>query len=105
MPVVGSRFSTSLLPKSFSAPALTTINVLTFEPANLLTFGSVLTRRSYMIAADGVVINTQALSKEYKGVRALDGLTLQVPKNSIFGFLGPNGAGKSTTIKLLLGLI
>jgi ABC-2 type transport system ATP-binding protein len=45
------------------------------------------------------------LSKAYKGVKALDGLNLQVPRNSIFGFLGPNGAGKSTTIKLLLGLI
>jgi ABC-2 type transport system ATP-binding protein len=51
------------------------------------------------------VINTQGLSKSFKGVRALDALNLQVPKNSIFGFLGPNGAGKSTTIKLLLGLI
>jgi ABC-2 type transport system ATP-binding protein len=45
------------------------------------------------------------LSKAYKGVKALDSLNLEVPKNSIFGFLGPNGAGKSTTIKLLLGLI
>jgi ABC-2 type transport system ATP-binding protein len=51
------------------------------------------------------VIHTQGLSKAYKGVKALDGLNLQVPRNSIFGFLGPNGAGKSTTIKLLLGLI
>jgi ABC-2 type transport system ATP-binding protein len=51
------------------------------------------------------VIFTEGLSKSYKGIKALDGLNLQVPKNSIFGFLGPNGAGKSTTIKLLLGLI
>jgi ABC-2 type transport system ATP-binding protein len=51
------------------------------------------------------VIHTDGLSKAYKGVKALDGLNLQVPRNSIFGFLGPNGAGKSTTIKLLLGLI
>jgi ABC-2 type transport system ATP-binding protein len=55
--------------------------------------------------ANGNVIHTQGLSKAYKGVKALDGLTLQVPRNSIFGFLGPNGAGKSTTIKMLLGLI
>lgn len=58
-----------------------------------------------MISTDSIVINTQGLSKQFKGVKALDGLTLRVPKNSIFGFLGPNGAGKSTTIKLLLGLI
>lgn len=51
------------------------------------------------------VIQTQGLSKAYKGKRVLEGLNLNVPQNSIFGFLGPNGAGKSTTIKLLLGLI
>ncbi|MDD5467573.1 MAG: ABC transporter ATP-binding protein [Anaerolineales bacterium] len=51
------------------------------------------------------VIRTEGLSKSYKDAKALDGLNLQVLKNSIFGFLGPNGAGKSTTIKLLLGLI
>jgi len=50
------------------------------------------------------VIQTQGLTKAYKGMKALDSLNLQVPKNSIFGFLGPNGAGKSTTIKMLLGL-
>lgn len=50
------------------------------------------------------IIHTQELTKTYKGVSALRGLNLQVPKNSIYGFLGPNGAGKSTTIKMLLGL-
>jgi ABC-2 type transport system ATP-binding protein len=50
------------------------------------------------------VISTQGLTKTYKGVNALQDLTLQVPRGSICGFLGPNGAGKSTTIKLLLGL-
>ena len=57
-----------------------------------------------MISSNGNVIQTQGLGKVYKTSRALDGLNLSVPKNSIFGFLGPNGAGKSTTIKLLLGL-
>jgi ABC-2 type transport system ATP-binding protein len=54
---------------------------------------------------DQKVIQTQGLSKAYKGTKVLDGLNLNVSRNSIFGFLGPNGAGKSTTIKLLLGLI
>jgi ABC-2 type transport system ATP-binding protein len=58
-----------------------------------------------MEASDQEVIQTQGLSKAFKGMKALDGLNLKVSKNSIFGFLGPNGAGKSTTIKLLLGLI
>ena len=51
------------------------------------------------------VIETTDLSKTYGSVTALEGLSLQVPKNAIFGFLGPNGAGKTTTMKLLLGLI
>lgn len=50
------------------------------------------------------VIHTQGLSKSYGDIHALKSLSLEVPKNSIFGFLGPNGAGKTTTIKLLLGL-
>src|SRR4051794_36019157 len=58
-----------------------------------------------MAVSEQTVISTVDLSKSYGQVKALDGLTLQVPRNSIFGFLGPNGAGKSTTIKLLLGLI
>jgi ABC-2 type transport system ATP-binding protein len=57
-----------------------------------------------MAPNDDLVINTQGLTKTFKGVDALSSLTLTVRKNSIFGFLGPNGAGKSTTIKLLLGL-
>ena len=46
------------------------------------------------------------LTREFaNGVRALDGLTLEVPAGIVFGFLGPNGAGKTTTIRLLLGLL
>jgi len=35
---------------------------------------------------------------------AVDGLSLRVPRGTVFGFLGPNGAGKTTTIKTLVGL-
>ena len=45
------------------------------------------------------------LSKVYDGRAAVDGLSLEVPRGSFFGFLGPNGAGKSTTIRMLTGLI
>jgi ABC-2 type transport system ATP-binding protein len=51
-----------------------------------------------------LIIDTADLRKQYEGVEALRGLTLQVPSGSIFGFLGRNGAGKTTTIKLLLGM-
>lgn len=50
-------------------------------------------------------IVTNELTKVYPSIRALDSLSLEVPRGSIFGFLGPNGAGKTTTIRLLLGLI
>jgi ABC-2 type transport system ATP-binding protein len=51
------------------------------------------------------VITTHELTRDFKAVRALDALTLEVPRGTIFGFLGPNGAGKTTTIRLLLGLL
>jgi ABC-2 type transport system ATP-binding protein len=51
-----------------------------------------------------LVIETSDLRKQYGDIAALRGLTLQVPKGSIFGFLGRNGAGKTTTIKVLLGM-
>lgn len=56
------------------------------------------------------VIITEGLSKVYKrlfkpSVKALDTLSISVPKGSVFGFLGPNGAGKTTTIKILMDLI
>ncbi len=54
---------------------------------------------------NGFVIETSGLTKTFNGTAALKGLSLRIPRNSIFGFLGPNGAGKTTTIKLLLGLI
>src|SRR4051812_5162530 len=53
---------------------------------------------------DVFAIETEDLRKDYGGVAALRGLTLQVPRGSIFGFLGKNGAGKTTTIKVLLGM-
>jgi ABC-2 type transport system ATP-binding protein len=49
-------------------------------------------------------IETADLWKQYEGVDALRGMTLQVPSGSIHGFLGRNGAGKTTTIKVLLGM-
>ncbi len=50
-------------------------------------------------------VRLDGLTKSYGGRRALNGLTLTVPRGSIFALLGPNGAGKTTTLRILLGLI
>ena len=49
-------------------------------------------------------IEIEGLTKVYGEARALDGVDLQVPEGSVFGFLGPNGAGKTTTLRVLTGL-
>jgi ABC-2 type transport system ATP-binding protein len=50
-------------------------------------------------------ISVRNLRKSYGLKAAVDGVDLEVPRGSFFGFLGPNGAGKSTTIRMLTGLI
>ena len=57
------------------------------------------------MADTSLAIQTHLLSRSFAGRPALDGLTLEVPEGSFFGFLGPNGAGKSTTINILTGLL
>jgi ABC-2 type transport system ATP-binding protein len=49
-------------------------------------------------------ISTTDLTKHYPGFRALEGLSIEVPQGSIYGFLGANGAGKTTALKILAGL-
>ncbi len=51
------------------------------------------------------IIEINNLTKEFKEIKAVDSLNLNVFKGDVFGFLGPNGAGKSTTIRMLLSLI
>jgi ABC-2 type transport system ATP-binding protein len=52
-----------------------------------------------------VVLSTHQLTKDFKGLRAVDRLDLSVCEGDVFGFLGPNGAGKTTTIRILLDLL
>ena len=50
------------------------------------------------------VLETNALTKRYRGSIALDGLTMRIPQGAIYGFVGRNGAGKTTLIRLICGL-
>ena len=50
------------------------------------------------------ILQTNSLTKKYKNFQALNGLTMNVPKGSIYGFVGKNGAGKTTLIRLICGL-
>ena len=52
-----------------------------------------------------LAVETRGLTRDFGSFRAVDGIDLQVPAGSFYGFLGPNGAGKSTTIKCLTGLL
>lgn len=51
------------------------------------------------------VIEVQGLTKDYKTLRALNGLSLEVRQGEILGLLGPNGSGKSTAINCMLSLL
>ena len=51
------------------------------------------------------IIELVELTKLYKGLRAVDNISLQVKKGIVFGFLGPNGAGKTTTLKMMAGIL
>ncbi|HRD29253.1 MAG TPA: ABC transporter ATP-binding protein [Caulobacter sp.] len=50
-------------------------------------------------------LEAAGVSKTYGTVKALDGLSLNIPRGGIFGILGPNGAGKSTLFRIVLGLV
>ncbi len=51
------------------------------------------------------MIELQQVVKDFGPLRALDQITLEVPKGQILGFLGPNGAGKTTALRVLTGFI
>lgn len=58
-----------------------------------------------MSSPNDLAIRMDGLTKRFGEFTAVDQLSMDVPKGSIFGFLGPNGSGKSTCIRMLCGLL
>ena len=52
-----------------------------------------------------MILKTTDLCKNFKGQMAVDHVSLNIRRNSIYGLLGPNGAGKSTTLKMITGIL
>src|SRR5262249_19055988 len=51
------------------------------------------------------LIEADGLAKSFGALKAVDGISLKVPRGQVLGFLGPNGAGKSTTMRLITGFL
>jgi lipopolysaccharide export system ATP-binding protein len=58
-----------------------------------------------VMAANGTLLATDNLVKEYRGRRVVDGVSVNVAPGEIVGLLGPNGAGKTTTFNMVVGLV
>jgi ABC-2 type transport system ATP-binding protein len=50
-------------------------------------------------------IEIRNVTKRFNAVKAVDGVSLSVPRGSIYGFIGPNGSGKTTTIRMILSIL
>src|SRR5512141_1664152 len=57
-----------------------------------------------MIGAETMYLQLENVRKEYDGKVAVEGLSLQVPRGTIYGIIGPNGAGKTTTIRMIMNI-
>lgn len=54
---------------------------------------------------EDIILQTECLSKSFKGQKIVEDLSLTIPRNTVYGLLGPNGAGKSTTLKMITGML
>src|SRR3990172_9149940 len=51
------------------------------------------------------MVKLDRLTKDYGSFRAVNGVSLHVPKGTLYGFLGPNGAGKTTALRMIAGIL
>jgi ABC-2 type transport system ATP-binding protein len=54
---------------------------------------------------DANVVDIESVTKAFGDVRAVDGLSLAVPRGAIYGFIGPNGSGKTTTLRMIMNIL
>jgi ABC-2 type transport system ATP-binding protein len=77
-----------------------------FATVSNLEIGTAIEKGHLMEANEQNGIEVKGLVREFKGgIRAVDGVDLEVEPGEIYGFLGPNGAGKSTTVHMLTTLL
>ena len=50
---------------------------------------------------DGPAIELKGLCRSFGATRAVDDVSFEVPRGSVFGYIGPNGAGKTTSMRIL----
>jgi branched-chain amino acid transport system ATP-binding protein len=60
-------------------------------------------RSSFEERRPGATLRAAAVSRHFEGVRALDGVTIELRRHEVLGLIGPNGAGKTTLVNLLTG--
>jgi ABC-2 type transport system ATP-binding protein len=51
------------------------------------------------------MLEIQNLTKRYRGIAAVDGVSFRIAPGEVVGYLGPNGSGKSTTVKMITGIL
>lgn len=62
-------------------------------------------KQNIILVMSNNILSINNLSKKYGNVQALNGISFDVPRGSVFGILGPNGSGKTTTLGILLDVL